>query len=333
MADLTVEKIVELKTQGWTNRQIARELLGKESRESWVRLQLKKAQANFNEIAGEATERFMEENRGAKIWVYDTETSPTLSYHFGMFKQFIQPQAIVMEPFMLTWSGKWYGENHPVVDRKLPDYDTFGKDQHNDVELVCELRDYIDEADIIIAHNARYDSGYVNQRCAFHKIDPPSHYHEIDTLGIMKKCFTLPSNSLDFSCRYFALDRQKLVDHTMAMWLRCLGHNCTPEEQLQAYNEMSYYNHFDVLTLEDLYTTVRPFAKQHPNVGQYYNDGKMHCPKCGSTQLEKLEGKFVFTGVSAFEEFRCEECGCTCRSRKNQNDKEKMGNILLPSGR
>lgn len=332
MCELTVDQILDLKAQGLSNREIARQYLGKESRESTIRFLLK--QADACKIAAEMLQEEMETKfQGAKIWIYDTETSPTLSYHFGQFKVFVQPQAIVQEPYMLTWSGKWYGDSNPVVSRALPDYATFTYNQQNDIELITELRDYVDEADIIVAHNARFDSGWLNQRCAVHGLTPPSHYHEIDTLQILKKAFSLPSNSLDFSCRYFMLDNLKLVDHTLALWLRCMGHNCTPEEQLQGFAEMQHYNDLDVLTLENLYTTIRPFAKQHPNVGQYYNDGQRHCPKCGSTHLEKLDGKFVYTSVSAFEEFRCEDCGCTCRGRKNQNSKEKMGNILLPSGR
>ena len=62
MTKLTLEQILTLKQQGYTNRQIAREFLGRESRESWIRLQLKRAQENMSEIVGEATERFLEEH-------------------------------------------------------------------------------------------------------------------------------------------------------------------------------------------------------------------------------------------------------------------------------
>ena len=63
MTKLTLEQILTLKQQGYTNRQIAREFLGRESRESWIRLQLKRAQENMSEIVGEATERFLEEHK------------------------------------------------------------------------------------------------------------------------------------------------------------------------------------------------------------------------------------------------------------------------------
>lgn len=52
MTKLTLEQILTLKQQGYTNRQIAREFLGRESRESWIRLQLKRAQENMSEIVG-----------------------------------------------------------------------------------------------------------------------------------------------------------------------------------------------------------------------------------------------------------------------------------------
>lgn len=323
MVDLTVEKIVELKTQGWTNRQIARELLGKESRESWVRLQLKKAQANFDEIAGEAAERFMEENRGAKVWVFDIETSPTLGWFFGHYKTNIQTCGIEIFPYMLTFSGKWL-DNPAVVSRMLPNYATWEEDIHNDIELVGDLWQYLDKSDIVIAHNSGFDTQWANTRFAFHDMPPVSPYREIDTLKMIKKAFRLNANTLEYACKYFELEKQKLTDHTMSMWIGC----CNGD--LNCFNQMMEYNDYDILSLEGLYLLARPFAKQHPNMALFYHDEEptMRCPKCGSIHLHKESGKSAFTQLSEFEVYRCEDCGAVSRDRRNIRTREEMKKIL-----
>lgn len=323
MADLTVEKIVELKTQGWTNRQIARELLGKESRESWIRLQLKKAQANFNEIAGEAAERFMEENRGAKIWIYDTETSPTCGWFFGHYKTNIQPAGIEILPYMLTFAGKWL-DSPTVVDCGLPDYPMWQQDTHNDHDLIEDLWYYMDTCDIAIAHNAPFDDGWSNMRFAFHNLPPVSPYKEVDTLKMIKKAFHLNANTLEYACKYFQLEQQKLMDHTFQMWVDCV------HGDLNAFAKMREYNVGDILSLEGLYLLARPFAKQHPNMSLYYQDEEpvLRCPRCGGVHLTKQDGVHAYTQVSKFEVYRCDDCGSIARDRRNIRTREEMKETL-----
>ncbi len=68
--------------------------------------------------------------------------------------------------------------------------------------------------------------------------------------------------------------RQKLIDHTFEMWIKCV------HGDLEAFKQMREYNVGDILSLEGLYLLARPFAKQHPNMSLYYQDeeSKVRCP-------------------------------------------------------
>lgn len=323
MTKLTLEQILTLKQQGYTNRQIAREFLGRESRESWIRLQLKRAQENMSEIVGEATERFLEEHKGAKVWVYDTETSPTNGWFFGHYKTNIQTCGIEIMPYMLTFAGKWL-DSPSVVDCALPDYKMWDEDIHNDLELIQDLWYYLDKCDVAVAHNSGFDCGLANQRFAFHGLPPTSPYKEVDTLKMIKKAFRLNANTLEYACKYFQLARQKLIDHTFEMWIKCV------HGDLEAFKQMREYNVGDILSLEGLYLLARPFAKQHPNMSLYYQDEepKVRCPRCGGEHLHEEEA-LAYTQLSAFKTYRCEGCGSVVRDRNNIRTREEMKNTLI----
>ena len=68
-----------------------------------------------------------------------------------------------------------------------------------------------------------------------------------------------------------------------------------------------------------------PYIKNHPNVGNYINDAVPHCPKCGSTKVEKRG--FMYTNVAIYQRYRCKDCGGWSRGRKNvREDKVKNSN-------
>jgi DNA polymerase III epsilon subunit-like protein len=81
---------------------------------------------------------------------------------------------------MLSWSFKWLDGKH--ITKGLCDYKTFKKDKTNDKELVTELWELFNEADILIAHNGdRFDRRKSNTRFLKHHLTPPQPYQTIDT--------------------------------------------------------------------------------------------------------------------------------------------------------
>ncbi len=344
----TLEQVIALLKAGLSQREVARKL-GRESQESTVRSMLRReAQGRGFETVSDmldsipvpegydafmqgletgdiekAQESFIESirnnNPGAKVFLGDVETSYTISYHFGRFKQFISPTQVIQEPYLLTFAGKWL-HNTAIFSRKLPDYtQEFERDHTSDRLLVEDLWKVLDECDIFIAHNARFDRGWANQRFAFYGMQPPSPYITIDTLAALKEAFSLPSNSLEAACNYFELESRKLSNEGARLWKRCM------EGEVAAFEEMEEYNIGDIPTLEEMYLTVRPFMRKHPNIALFHPDQSvMRCVRCGSDDLEEEVGKTAHTFLSKFKVYRCMECGSCARDRKNIRDKVAM---------
>lgn len=350
----TVEQVLALMKGGLSQREVARQL-GKESQESTVRNMLKRElearnldtvqelidsiptpdeyadfmqqQVNGGKTLAEIQQTFIEKvkenNPGAKIFLGDVETSYTISYHFGRFKQFISPKQVIQEPYMLTFAGKWL-HNPSIFSRKLPDYpEEFARDHKSDRKLIEDLWQVLDECDIFVAHNARFDRGWANQRFAYYGMQPPSPYITIDTLAALKEAFSLPSNSLEAACNYFELDSRKLSNEGASLWRRCMEGDPT------AFEEMESYNIGDIPTLEELYLTVRPYMRKHPNIALFHPDQSvMRCVRCGSDDLEEEKGKSAHTFLSKFKVYRCQECGSCARDRQNVREKAAMKKTL-----
>lgn len=320
---LSAEEILDLKAKGLSNREIARRYLGKESKESHIRLILKTHE--YNKQAAEVITETVARNPGAKIFLGDVEVSATLAWVFNRFKAFVTPSHVEHEPYMLTWAGKWL-DNPAIISRKLPDYETFKTDIHDDRELVEELWHILDECDIFIAHNARFDKGWANQRFAFHGMKPPSPYIVIDTLAELKSAFSLPSNALEAACNYFQLDARKRQHEGITLWIRCF------HGEIEAFEEMEFYNIGDIPTLEGIYLKVRPFMKKHPNVTLFNEEDdnqSLRCVRCNSDQVVEMTGKVGTTYLSKFQAYRCECCGSVMRDRRNIRTKEEMANTLV----
>lgn len=350
----TVEQVMALMKGGLSQREVARQL-GKESQESTVRNMIKRELDKHNldtiqelldmtptpdeyadfmqqqvnggktlaEIQHSFIEKIKDNNPGAKIFLGDVETSYTISYHFGRFKQFISPKQVIQEPYMLTFAGKWL-HNPSIFSRKLPDYpEEFARDYKSDRKLIEDLRQVLDECDIFVAHNARFDRGWANQRFAYYSMQPPSPYITIDTLAGLKEAFSLPSNSLEAACNYFELDSHKLSNEGASLWRRCM------EGDPEAFEEMESYNIGDIPTLEELYLTVRPFMRKHPNIALFHPDQSvMRCVRCGSDDLVEEKGKSAHTFLSKFKVYRCQECGSCARDRQNVREKAAMKKTL-----
>lgn len=311
--DEVINKIVTMKQAKIGSRTIGKELgIGKSTVNDYYKYYLK-----TNNV-----ERPEQQKRKVKIFCGDVETSASIVYTFSRFKAFVKPDQVIQEPYMLTWAGKFVG-NPNIISYKLPDFEEqFKEDPTNDRLLIEAMWKVLDECDIFVAHNARYDTGWFNQRCLYWGMNPPSPYKVIDTLRELKQICALPSNSLAASANYFELPNRKLDNAGWSLWQRCMM------GEPEAFDEMETYNIGDITTLEDLYLKLRPFMKNHPNVALYQDSQEECCVACGSNKLEVIVGKSSYTQLSEFEVLRC-ECGKINRRRVNLRSKEKMVDTLM----
>ena len=264
------------------------------------------------------------ERDGPKILFLDVEVQGSVNIAFPRFKANISPDAVLSEPYLLTYAANWLHEDeNQILCEGINDWYIFTEGQpHNDIFLVEALYELLDEADIVIAHNAGFDVGQINARFAYHGIDPPSPYKVICTLQGLRKYFKLPANSLDASTKYFELER-KHKHEGIKLWVDCY------KGDEDAFERMKEYNRGDIPTLRQLYMKIRPFMQNHPNVGLYYNDDKIRCNTCGSDVMIKQDSKYAYTNLSKFETYRCDNCGSHKRLRKNVRTKEQMMTTLM----
>lgn len=260
-------------------------------------------------------------NDGPRILYFDLESTPSIAATFKRFNTNITPAQVIQEGGWLL-SAAWSWEN---------DYTIYGKaitpsaaKAQDDLEVVYEMYNQIDQADIVVAHNgAKFDLPLLKARLIKNKLQPLKSVKLVDTLAIAKT-LKFESNKLDSLCHYLDIGRKESTTG-ISMWLKCM------EGDKDALERMLKYNMQDIHLLKELYYLVRPYHKNGPNYGQYYNDGKIHCPACGDTNLI-VTGNTVYCGNNEYEEYVCNGCGHRSRSRNGLTSKEQRSMLLAHAG-
>lgn len=246
----------------------------------------------------------------------DLETAPIKAFVWRLWKQDVYIDQIISDWFLLTFSAKWLGSNEVISGRLT------GKEalEESDYRIVKDLWNLIDEADIVIAHNGNsFDIPKMKARFAINGLPPTSFYQQIDTKVIAAKEFGFTSNKLDFLAQTFGISKK--IHTEFELWARCM------KGEDKALEEMEIYNRHDVEILEEVYLKLRPYIKNHPNMGLYQDSNSDVCPTCGGTHLK--EYKFYYTSIGKFQVYKCEDCNALSRSRKAIKRSVTTGNLSL----
>lgn len=239
-----------------------------------------------------------------KILFFDLETAPMVSYHWRRFKENIGLDQTISESFIICYTVKWLGD----VEYKSFTCTPEEMLMRDDSRIVNILWSYLDQADIVVAHNAkRADIAWTNSRFLIHGLGPTSSYHVVDTLEVCKKRFGFSSNKLDAIAGYLGIEHK--LDTDFNLWRGCM------EGDLDSLNYMTEYNVKDVLILEEVYLALLPWMGNiHPNVSRWLDyDG---CVACGSSEYEELVGQYYITPFNKYQLYRCKSCGAVFHSRK-----------------
>lgn len=251
----------------------------------------------------------------AKILVFDIETAPLKSYTWRLWKANLLGLQ-QSEWFMLTWSAKWLFEDNVFADKLTPK-EVLKEDDSRISKTIWNL---FDEADIVIAHNAKkFDNKRLNTCFIRNKLPQPMPYQTIDTLVHARKHLAFSSNKLNDIAKLFGIGQK--IETKFELWERCM------KGEQAALDEMERYNIQDVKLLEEVYLILRPFIKPHPNMGLFIAENVHSCPSCGSTSL--TWGGTYATYANLFDAFRCNDCGSTGRSRKTKLDTESRRFLTL----
>ena len=252
----------------------------------------------------------------SKILIIDIETAPIMGKVWSLWKQNVSLDQIETDWFIMSYAAKWFGEEKVY-------YSDCRHTLGDDTELLMDVWNLLDQADLVIAHNgAKFDVPKINARLILNGFEPPSPYKIIDTVKVAKKSFAFTSNKLAYLTQQLCEDQK--LDHAkfagFKLWNECMAGNA------EAWQEMEDYNRMDVVSLEELYVKLRPWMDNHPNVTAQSNDETMGCPKCGSHDVHK-RGHY-FTNKGKYQRYRCNSCGGWSSETYTTNTKEKRQSLL-----
>jgi len=247
-----------------------------------------------------------------KILLLDIETAPHRVYTWGLWKQNVALNQIEEPGYTLCWAAKWYGEKEIMFSSVHGDGKT---------KMIKRVYDLIEEADAVIHYNGNhFDMPTLNQEFLSEGFPPPKSPVNIDLLMTARRRFRLPSNKLNYVAGFLG-HGQKVEHKGMELWRECMaGHD-------KAWETMEKYNKGDVLLLEKVYETLRPWVPNHPNHGLYHDAAIPVCPNCGGHHLQKRG--YYYTKTMRYQRFQCQDCGAWSKERTNNLDPEKKKAIVV----
>jgi len=112
-----------------------------------------------------------------KVIFWDVETSPALVWTFQTYKPRISHEFVEKPWSILCVCWRVQGERK-VHSLSLTDYPkTYKNDYLDDYELCRDLREVLQDADVLVAHNGdKFDLKMFNARLMYHGLEPLSHY-------------------------------------------------------------------------------------------------------------------------------------------------------------
>jgi DNA polymerase elongation subunit (family B) len=170
--------------------------------------------------------------------------------------------------------------------------------------MLARIHKLLDEADIVIHYNGlKYDIPTLNKEFIKTGMMPPSPYKQVDLYQVVRRAFRFESNKLAFVSEALEIG-QKVKHEGFSLWVNCMDSQRPQHEA--AWRKMERYNRGDVRLLEKLYTRLRPWITQHPNMA----DG-LACPKCGSEKVQRRGAQIAVR--RQYRRYHCQVCAAWFR--------------------
>ena len=235
----------------------------------------------------------------AKILAFDVETAPSIGYHWGRFDQRIPQAMIIQEGSLLCWCARWVDDSDNMYHDSVWNY---GNDMRNDLEVAQTLADMIEEADFVVAHNAKFDTGWLTRSLIKNDLPPPRMPRVIDTLKIARSSFKMPSNRLGDLAHFLGLTAKE-DPGGFQTWRDIL--EAKGAVQKRAQERMLHYCMTDVDVLVEVYERIKPYWKSHPNLGAFSES-----PVCNTCQsLHVVSNGYYRSNSGKYARYKCTSCG------------------------
>lgn len=241
-----------------------------------------------------------------KMLIFDIETAPILSYHYGMWQQNISTGFVMEDWYILSFAAKFAGEKEIF-------YFDVRSDDKCDKKVCKKAWELLDKSDYLIGHNSNnFDIKKLNTRFLFHGLPPIGKKNTIDTLKIAKKYFKITSNKLDYIAEFLGIKgkRKSKKFSQQEMWKQCCLGN------IEAFKENEKYNIQDIKVTEDVYDRLKTWDESI-NIQAYTQ--RSVCV-CGSSEFRKAG--LAYTKMGAFQKYRCVNCKKVHTSRHNTIPKD-----------
>lgn len=242
--------------------------------------------------------------------MWDIETTPIEARTWTLYPNSIRHNHIIRDWSIICASFKELGENE-VTSFSIHANPTKGsKDKLNDYEVVKKMRNYLQDVDIIVAHNGdKFDLKKFTSRLIFHNLPPLPKILTIDTLKEIKKVSSNTSNRLDYLAKHWGYEGK--LPHSSELWTEVM------EGSMEAVDYMVEYCEEDVRQLEKVYLRARPYMKAHPNIA---TDGTHNCPKCNSDNVHRHKQRTMARSGIKKIQYHCQDCGSYFTHRIAEKD-------------
>lgn len=246
------------------------------------------------------------------IAFWDIETAMTLvgahTSASGLYGKNLSTKYVIRDWYLLCVCLKKKGDKKVTTftahDSGLPE---------DDYNVVKSVREYLEDVDILIAHNGdKFDMKAFNARLMFHKLPPLPKIIQLDTLKEARKVARITSNRLDYIAFHLGIEERK-IKHERDLWRDLLFDT----GDAQAMREMARYCAQDVVVLENVYNEMLPYMKSHPNIADC---DTMNCPKCNSSNTIKHKKRRTASGIVK-QQHQCKDCGSYFTPRASEREK------------
>lgn len=238
-----------------------------------------------------------------KTLVFDIETFPLIVRVWDIGKRYITPNQIVKDWSVAAWGAKWLG----APASEVMYYDTrHQRDVRDDRRILKPMLKLLNEADVVVTQNGKdFDSKKLNARFIELGMKPPSPYDHWDTLKESRRIAKFSSHKLSYMTEKLNSKYKKLKHESYPgdeLWIACEARDP------RAWDEMKKYNIHDVLSTEEVYKRLRPWAPETVPAVYGVSAISAKCKTCGvSGRMEKNGTRRKRTGL--YQRYQCQNCG------------------------